>query len=101
MLKFLSIVLVILLITAPEFCTTSNFAVETITEDIIRLEPLTSKRQEPQYIKKNTFPNLSEGEIVTVTLFGEHIIGLKLDQNVTSERQRRVANLLNKLESHN
>lgn len=96
MLKFLSLSLILLLLTAPEFITEEYYAVDNISDGIIMLEPLASEHS-GKYVCEKTFPRLKEGQIVSVKMIGGHPIKVSPDLNITESRIDHIHQLLDRL----
>ncbi len=101
MLRFLSAALVLLLVTAPSFFSTKHFVVESITDEIIKLESLDSTQELKQnYVQIKTFPNLKEGDVVLVKMAGNCPYSISPDPSKTHERQVGIAQLLLRIQAN-
>lgn len=97
MLKFLTSALVILLLTAPGFFSTEIYVVDKIIGTEMTLEPLSDPSREIQITNKKTFPEIAEGEVVTIRLAGDYIINITPQPTLKAKRETHIGKLLTEL----
>lgn len=101
MLRFLSVAFILLLATAPTFFSTKYFVIESITDEIIKLESLDCAQELKQkYVQKKAFPELKEGDVVLVKMIGDWPYSITPDPSKTHERQIDIAELLSRIQAN-
>lgn len=102
MLRFITIALLLLLCTAPNFFLEQLYVVEAVNEEIVTLEALAlNDGTESPLVIHTSIAQLSaakEGQVFSASFAGNYLLKLELEEEITAERKAVIADLLNMLQ---